>query len=73
MEATKLFDWLKVIDFPTISAHNHMVFIIQAPLLPTFFYYDWSFLDLFITKRDTLPDLIYLELFYCNTLYNAIK
>ena len=41
MEATKLFDWLKVIDFPTISAHNHMVFIIQAPLLPTFFYYDY--------------------------------
>ena len=40
MEATKLFEWFKVIDFPTISAHSHIVFILQAPLLPTFFYYD---------------------------------
>ena len=39
MEATKLFDWFKVIDFPTISAYNHIVFILQAPPLPTFFYY----------------------------------
>ena len=50
MEATKLFHWFIAILL-TIRAHNHMVFILRALFLSTFFYYHWSFLYLLITTN----------------------